>query len=80
MLKNHRPVQEMQEMWARPLGWEDPLQGARQPAPVFLPGAFHGQRSLAGHGVPEELDTTERRCSGIAGHGWSMLSVHMLSS
>ena len=33
-----------------------------QPAPAFMPGKFHGQRSLAGysHGVAE-LDKTERR-------------------
>ena len=33
----------------------------RQPTPAFLPGKFHGQRSLAGYS-PEgckELDTTE---------------------
>ena len=32
-----------------------------QPTPVFLPGEFHGQRSLAAtvHGVSEESDTTE---------------------
>ena len=36
-----------------------------QPAPVHLPGEFHGQRSLAGYGPKEyhawvtELDTTE---------------------
>ena len=28
----------------------------RQPTPVFLPGEFHGQRSLTG----KELDMTER--------------------
>ena len=35
-----------------------------QPTPVFLPGKFHGQRSLVGcsHGVAE-LDTTEATCS-----------------
>ena len=33
-----------------------------QPTPVFLPGEFHGQRSLAGYSPwsPRELDTTER--------------------
>ena len=34
-----------------------------QPTPVFLPGKFHGQRSLAGytvHGVAKELDTTQQ--------------------
>ena len=32
-----------------------------QPTPVFLPGKFHGQRSLAGYstGSYKELDTTE---------------------
>ena len=32
-----------------------------QPTPVFLPGEFHGQRSLAGYspGGHKELDTTE---------------------
>ena len=30
-----------------------------QLAPVFLPGKFHGQRSLVGHGVTE-LDMTEQ--------------------
>ena len=32
-----------------------------QPAPVFLPGNFHGQRSLVGHSPCgcKELDTTE---------------------
>ena len=33
-----------------------------QPTPVFLPGEFHGQRSLAGYiqWGPKELDTTEQ--------------------
>ena len=32
-----------------------------QPIPVFLPGDFHGQRSLAGYNLwgCKELDTTE---------------------
>ena len=32
-----------------------------QPLPVFLPGEFHGQRSLAGYspGAHKQLDTTE---------------------
>ena len=40
--------QEMQEMRVPSLGGEDPLEEAWQPTPVFLPGEFHGQRSLAG--------------------------------
>ena len=33
-----------------------------QPTPVFLPGEFHGQRSLVGYSPWDrtELDTTER--------------------
>ena len=29
--------------------WEDPLEKEWQPTPVFLPGKFHGQKSLAGY-------------------------------
>ena len=44
------------------LGWEDALEAAWQPTPVFLPGELHGQRSLVdyspwGH---KESDTTEQ--------------------
>ena len=51
----------MRDTWVRSLGWEDPWRRARQPTPVFLPGEFYGERSLAcyspwGH---KESDTTE---------------------
>ena len=38
-----------------------PLEGARQPTPVLLPGESHGQRSLAGYRPwgCRESDTTE---------------------
>ena len=38
-----------------------PWRRARQPTPVFLPGEFHGQRSLVGYGPQgcKESDTTE---------------------
>ena len=39
----------VQETWVRSLGGEEPLEKEWQPAPVFLPGEFHGQRSLAGY-------------------------------
>ena len=52
------PVQEPQ---VRSLGQEDPLEKEMQPAPVFLPGKSHGQRSLAGYSYSPwshtELDT-----------------------
>ena len=37
------------------------LEGAQQPTPVFLPGEFHGQRSLVCYSPQgwKELDTTE---------------------
>ena len=38
----------MQETQVRSLGQEDPGEGNR-PAPVFLPGKSHGQRSLVGY-------------------------------
>ena len=43
-------------------GWEDPLDHAWQPTPVFLPGKSHGQRGLAGYSRwgCQESDTTER--------------------
>ena len=37
----------MQETWVQSLGWEDPLEKGTVPTPVFWPGEFHGQRSLA---------------------------------
>ena len=39
----------VQETWVRSLGREDPLERRKwQPTPVFLPGKFHGQKSLVG--------------------------------
>ena len=52
----------VQETWVQFLGQEDPLRREWPPAPVFLPGEFHGQRSLAGY-TPwghKELDMTEQ--------------------
>ena len=41
-----------------------PQRRKRQPTPVFLPGRFHGQRSLAGYSPcgRKELDPTEHTC------------------
>ena len=44
------------------LSWEDHMEKATgQPTPVFLPGEFHEQRSLAGYSPlgHKESDTTE---------------------
>ena len=52
----------MQEIWVQSLGREDPLEKGMAIHSRFLPGASHGQRSLAGHSPwdHKESDTTER--------------------
>ena len=42
-------------------GWEDPLEKGMGTTPVFLPGEFHGQRSLVGYSPwdHKESDMTE---------------------
>ena len=39
----------LQERQVQSLGQEDPLEKETANTPVFLPGEFHGQRSLVGH-------------------------------
>ena len=58
MIKNLPAVQETR---VQSLGQEDPWRREWQLTPVFFPGEFHGQRSLAGYssGDLKELDTTE---------------------
>ena len=44
----------MPETWVPSAGWEDLQRRKWQPTPVFLPGEYHGQRSLATvHGIAE---------------------------
>ena len=38
-----------QETWVQSLDWEDPLEEEIATTPIFLPGEFRGQRSLAGY-------------------------------
>ena len=58
MVKN---LPAMRETWIQSLGQKDPLEKEMAPAPVFLPGEFHRQRSLAGYSPwgHKESDTTE---------------------
>ena len=63
MAQKVKNLPAMQETWVQSLGWEDPLEKemGTQPTPVFLPGEFHGLRSLVdsspwGH---KELDMTK---------------------
>ena len=48
-------------MWVSSLGWEEPLEEGMALTPVFLPGEFYRQRSLAGYGPwgHKESNTTE---------------------
>ena len=60
MVKN--PL-EMWETWIQSLGWEDAaLEEDMANHSVFLPGEFHGQRSLAGCSPwgHKELDMTKQ--------------------
>ena len=47
-----------------PWVWKIPWRRARQPTPVFLPGEFRGQRSLAGYSPQDrkESDVTGHAC------------------
>ena len=58
MVKN---LPAMQKTQIRSPGREDPLDKEMATTPVFLPGEFHGQRSLVGYSPRghRELDTTE---------------------
>ena len=57
-----KTIPSMYESRVWSLGWEDPLEKEMQPAPVFLPGEFHGQTSLEGYSLwdHKELDTIKR--------------------
>ena len=64
MVKNPPAMQESRrhthgfDPWARKIAWRREWL----PTPVFLPGEFHGQRSLAGYSpwLCKESDMTER--------------------
>ena len=51
MVKNPPANAGGREIQVRSLGWEDPLEEGIAATPVFLPGEFHGQRSLVGYTV-----------------------------
>ena len=62
MAQTVKNLPAMREAWVQSPDWEDPLDEAWQPTPVFLPGESHGQRILAGYSLwdHKELDTTEQ--------------------
>ena len=76
----HLPA--MQGTQIQSLGREDPLEKEWQPTPVFLPGEFHGQRSLAGYSPwsHRELDTTEQITQKRLFSSFSLSTVKAVSS
>ena len=52
----------IQETPVQFLSWEDSLEKGMLPTSVFLPGEFHGQRSLVGYSPQgrKESDMTEQ--------------------
>ena len=63
VIKNLPARQELPETQVQSPG-RDHWRKKRQPAPVFLPGKVHEQRSLVGCSLwgHKELDTTEHAC------------------
>ena len=61
MAQSVKNLSTMRETWVLSLDQEDPLDKRIATTPVFLPGEFHGQRSLVGYSPWDykELDTTE---------------------
>ena len=50
----------MQETWARSLDGKDPLEKEMaNHFSIFVPGGFHGLRSLSNPWIPRESDTVE---------------------
>ena len=62
MAQTVKNLRAMQETQVQSLGQPDPWRREWQPTPVFLPGEFYGQRSLAGYNLLscKELDMTEQ--------------------
>ena len=65
----------MRETWVRSLGWRREWL----PTPVFWPGEFHGQWSLAGFSPwgHKESDTTEQLSQCIVLHFSSCLVAYL---
>ena len=63
MAQTVKRLPTMRETRVQSLGWEDPIEkGMARPTLVFLPGKFHGQRSLASYSPwgCNKPDMTER--------------------
>ena len=62
MAQRVKNLSARQEARVQSLDWEDPLEKGMATLSVFLPGEFHGQRSLAGYSSwgHKESNTTEQ--------------------
>ena len=61
-IRTHLPTQvRLKRHWFNPWVRKTPWRRAWQPTPLFLPGEFHGQKSLVGYNLwgHTELDMTE---------------------
>ena len=61
-------MQEIQETWVWSLGQEDALSRKWEPIPVYLPGKFHGQRSLKGYRSQQEHKWSNDFWQGCQNH------------
>ena len=70
-------MQKTWELQVQSLGWEDRLEKEMQPTPVFLPGEFCGQRSLAGYSSWDckKSDMTEHTYAHTSGQTYSSLRI-----
>ena len=63
----------MRKIWVQYLGWEDLLEKG---TPVFWPGEFHGQRSLAGYTV----DGVAKRQTGLSNFHFHHTTPHRVTN
>ena len=76
MAQRVKNLSARQEARVQSLDWEDPLEKGMATLSVFLPGEFHGQRSLAGYSSwgHKESDTTEQLTLALSGKARSQVT------
>ena len=67
----------MQERLVWSLGQEDPLEQEMQLTPLFLPGEFHGQRSLVVYiqGIAKSRTQPSEHAQVMQPHDWHVSSL-----
>ena len=68
---DRKTLPAMQETWFNPWVGNIPWRREWQPTPTFLPGEFHGQRSLAGYSLV---------WGHRVGHNWATNTLHNVLS